>query len=73
MNVQPLINQLIIKQRNLAASLDQAATMVLIKERELRDALDARAACDGAKQQIDETLNALLELRDAPAAQPPQS
>jgi hypothetical protein len=68
--IAPLIEKLATKQKNLADGLSRAHTRELVLERELQLAREARAACEGAKQQVDETLNALLELRDAPAALP---
>ncbi len=69
----PLIDKLATKQKNLADSLARSSTNVLVLERQLQDARETRAACEGAKQQVDETLNALLELRDAPPAAPPKA
>lgn len=66
-SLNAIIEKLTTKQTNLATGIEKSRMRVLCLERELQDAREAAAACEGAKQQVDEALNALLETRDSKA------
>lgn len=71
--LKPIIEKLVTKQANLASGLEQSRLLVLKCEQQLQEARASVAACEGAKQQVDETLNALLQLRDAAQAAGPKA
>jgi len=65
-----LRDKLATKQANLRRSLGQCDVRVLKLERELQEAREARAACQGALQVADETLADMEAAEVAEAAKP---